>query len=107
MNIYRKRKCQYCSFIIKLFGTLTNVFFFLLVTVISSCRNKSDSGQPSGARPGSQPIVVEAIVAKVRSISHTITVSGTLIPFEETTLMPEVGGRVISVHHVTSGQGRL
>ncbi len=98
MKITKKRKFLYCFFTGKSFGTFTIVFFFLLVTIISSCKRKSDGGKASDAKPGSQPIVVEAVVAKISSISHSITVSGTLIPFEETTLMPEVGGRVISVH---------
>jgi membrane fusion protein, multidrug efflux system len=98
MKIVKKREYQNISFMGKLSGTFTFVFVILLVIIVSACLRKSDGGKTYEAKPGSQPIVVEAVVAKVRPISHSITVSGTLIPFEETTLMPEVGGRVISVH---------
>jgi membrane fusion protein (multidrug efflux system) len=77
--------------------TLVAIFLFSLA-FFSSCRKKNYNAQTSGSRPGSQAIVVEGLVVKVSSISQSITLSGTLIPFEETTLMPEVVGRVITVN---------
>jgi membrane fusion protein, multidrug efflux system len=92
------RNCQYFSSGSKLSGKFPVAIFFLSIPIFLSCGKKGGSGQSPEARPGARPIVVEAVVARVSSISHVITVSGTLIPFEETTLMPEVGGRVINVN---------
>jgi membrane fusion protein (multidrug efflux system) len=78
-----------------------NLFLLALIfsaVAFSSCLKKKDSMQASGARPGSQPVVVEGIQAKVVPVNQTITLSGTLIPFQETTLMPEVVGRVIRIN---------
>ena len=74
---------------------------FLILTVVllmASCGKKKESGLVNGPRPGSQAVVVEGLIAKISSISQSIMVSGTLIPFQETTLMPEVVGRVITVN---------
>ena len=85
-------------------GIATKLSLTLLVIAIASsitltsCLKKNASNQSSGARPGSQSIVVEGVIAKVVPINQTISLSGTLIPFQETTLMPEVVGRVITIN---------
>jgi membrane fusion protein, multidrug efflux system len=83
-------------------GTKFRALFLLLsvfsLLLLSSCLKKNVNKQSAGARPGSQPVVVEGIVAKVIPVNQVVTVSGTLIPFQETTLMPEVVGRVIQIN---------
>jgi len=78
--------------------TLLLVFSFISLLLLSSCLKKSGSAQATGARPGSLSVVVEGVVAKVTPVNQIITISGTIIPFQETTLMPEVVGRVINVN---------
>jgi membrane fusion protein, multidrug efflux system len=82
----------------KLSGVIMVAAFVLPGLIVSSCKKKSEGGQVAGTRPGSQAVVVEGLVVRPTSISHSIMVSGSLIPFEETTLMPEVGGRVVNVN---------
>lgn len=85
-------------------GITKKLSLTLLVAVIgssitfTSCLKKNESNKASGSRPGSQAIVVEGVIAKIVPINQTISLSGTLIPFQETTLMPEVVGRVITIN---------
>jgi membrane fusion protein (multidrug efflux system) len=44
------------------------------------------------------PVRVEGAVVKRDSIDHSIIVPGTLAPFDETVLMPDVQGRVVSIN---------
>ena len=51
---------------------------------------------------------IEGVIARPALLEQNIVVSGTLKPFEETVLMPDVGGRVVSINfqegmHVTKG----
>jgi membrane fusion protein (multidrug efflux system) len=41
---------------------------------------------------------VEGVIVKPTILDQTITISGTLKPFEETVLMPEVAGRVVDIN---------
>jgi membrane fusion protein (multidrug efflux system) len=78
--------------------TLFLMFSIFSILALTSCLKNGGKAQAGGARPGSQTVVVEGIVAKVTPVNQTITISGTLIPFQETTLMPEVVGRVIRIN---------
>lgn len=77
------------------------IFFYTLLAVIiavtPACMKKAGPAD-KGARPGSQTLVVEGVIAKVKPVIQTIQVSGTLKPFEETVLMPEVVGRVVNIN---------
>jgi membrane fusion protein, multidrug efflux system len=61
-------------------------------------------GCASGSSKSNQPVkkagtpMVEGFIVKPTTISHTITVSGTVKPFEETVLMSDVSGRVVSLY---------
>ena len=53
---------------------------------------------------------VEGVIVKPTVLDQTITISGTLKPFEETVLMPEVVGRVVNINLSEGGfvkQGTL
>ena len=64
---------------------------------LSGCRSKD----PVKTEPGRQTNVIsniEGFVVRPSTIEQTISVSGTLKPFEETVLMPEVSGRVVNIN---------
>ncbi len=58
----------------------------------------------SGAPKNKQPVkqqgapAVEGFVVRPTTLTRSISVSGTVKPFEETVLMPEISGRVIALH---------
>jgi len=65
-------------------------------TLICSCSGKSDQ-KKSGNKTKENP-PVEWTIVKPSVLQETITVSGTLKPYEETTLQPEVSGRVVKIN---------
>ncbi len=78
--------------------TLLLLFTVISPLLLTSCLKKTKNEQAVGSRPGSLSVVVEGVIAKVTPVNQTITISGTIIPFQETTLMPEVVGRVININ---------
>ena len=66
------------------------------IIALCNCQGSKDKKQQS------QQIrivpVVEGFMVKPTSIHQTIYISGTLKPFEETVLMPEVAGRVVTLN---------
>jgi membrane fusion protein, multidrug efflux system len=69
----------------------------LIVSVLCSCQSNAPAKNPGGRQFGATP-VVEGFVVKPSVIQQVISISGTLRPFEETVLMPEVTGRVVNVN---------
>lgn len=62
-----------------------------------SCKSKNKDGQ--GAKKQDNTVdFLEGYIVKPIKLDQTINVSGTLKPFEETTLMPEVAGRVVNIN---------
>jgi membrane fusion protein (multidrug efflux system) len=77
----------------------TLLCFFLLAGIMASCR--SNSTGPAKKAPGNQFTAIPAVegfVVKPSALIQTITISGTLKPYEETVLMPEVAGRVVIIN---------
>lgn len=72
------------------------LFAFALV-LGASCKSKKDN-QAAG-RPRMQgPVTADAFRVARSSISENIEVPGSLLPFEETQLRAEVGGRVVALN---------
>jgi len=75
------------------------VFFALVLFACGSSSSKED--KPSGAggaRPGNIPVQAEAYVVKTRVMSEDLEVPGTLLPFEETEIRPEISGRLVALN---------
>jgi membrane fusion protein, multidrug efflux system len=70
---------------------------FILVNLFHSCDPAPKNSKATDAG-GNILSYVEGIVVKPSVLEQKIMVSGTLIPFEETVLMPEVPGRVVSIN---------
>lgn len=76
----------------------------LALLALAGCRTGSApserAGGGSGGGPGGGPSSppVEGYVVSPRALERTLSVSGTLKPFEEVTLMPETAGRVVALH---------
>ncbi|MGE5424312.1 MAG: efflux RND transporter periplasmic adaptor subunit, partial [Syntrophothermus sp.] len=67
-----------------------------LVVMISGCKNKAaEIAGKSGLKEVSN---IEGFLVKPVVLESEINVSGSLRPFEETVLMPEVPGRVVSIN---------
>ena len=69
----------------------------LLAAFLVSCRSSSGDKKPGGARQ-SGPQIVEGFIVRPSVLEQSATVSGTIRSFEETTLMPDISGRVIMIN---------
>lgn len=69
----------------------------LLVFVLLSCENKKKNAPPPNAsgQRGNRPMQAEGFIVKTRSLSENIEVPGTLLPYEETEIRPEISGRIV------------
>ena len=56
--------------------------------------DKSKTGKPGG-RQASGPLKVEGYVVKTSVLNQSIDIPGSLLPFEETEIHPEVAGKVV------------
>lgn len=75
------------------------ITFFLFL--VQACREKSASPAPTSGSPGRasyNTTSVEGYVVKPLPLSEKVTVSGTLVPAEETELHPEATGRVVRIN---------
>ncbi len=71
----------------------------VIILTFSSCNSKKESQASGGGQRRPQgPLQVDGFVVRERSISEKIEVPGTLLPFEETQLRAEVGGRVVQLN---------
>lgn len=79
----------------------------LLGTLICSCGSGKSDKEKSGNKSKEIP-PVEWVVVKTSVLQEIINVSGTIKPYEETVLQPEVSGRVVNLNlpegkYVTQG----
>jgi membrane fusion protein (multidrug efflux system) len=77
--------------------TVLLLAFFAFIAGMQ-CSNKPAAPAPATGNKFNVTPMVEGFVVKPIEITQAISISGTLIPFEETVLMPEVTGRVIALN---------
>jgi membrane fusion protein, multidrug efflux system len=80
-------------------------FAGILIILLNSCAAKTDNNK---AAKSNVVDYIEGIIARPALLEQNITVSGTLKPFEETVLVPDIAGRVVSINfqegmHVSKG----
>lgn len=70
---------------------------FILSFIFISCESKKKPDAPAGGgRPGGdRPVQAEAFVVRTKSLSENLEVPGTLLPYEETEIRPEISGRIV------------
>lgn len=73
------------------------LFIMIVALVATSCSEKPEQA-PTGRRGQQGPLVVDGYVVRKTSISENIEVPGSLLPFEETQIRAEVGGRVVQMN---------
>lgn len=69
---------------------------FFLSFIFISCESKKKPDAPAGGRSGGdRPVQAEAFVVRTKSLSENLEIPGTLLPFEETEIRPEISGRIV------------
>ena len=75
---------------------IVSVFFALVLIACSDSSSKENASTPkSGNRPPTSAIQAEAFIVKARVMSEDLEVPGTLQPYEETEIRPEMSGRLV------------
>jgi membrane fusion protein, multidrug efflux system len=76
-----------------------NLLAAIVFLFISSCGSKSKDPDPpkrgGGKRPAATSLSVEGFLVQPTILHSSIEVAGTLLPFEETEIHPEVAGKVV------------
>ena len=72
------------------------VFAFVFIALLS-CESKKTSSPPPNAatQRGNRPMQADGFIVRTKSLSENIEVPGTLFPFEETEIRPEISGRIV------------
>jgi membrane fusion protein, multidrug efflux system len=71
----------------------------LLCCALTSCKEEKAKAAEGAAVPrGNAPIQAEGFIVKERSLSENIEVPGSLLPFEETQIRPEISGRLVQLN---------
>src|SRR5688572_6684490 len=74
------------------------VLLTVTVFLIGSCNDKEPQQLAGGAGREQGPIPVDGFIVSERIISENIEVPGSLLPFEETQMRAEVGGRIVQLN---------
>jgi membrane fusion protein, multidrug efflux system len=69
----------------------------LAIAVLVSCNSKKVP-EAGGAKRQQGPLMVDGYVVSKSSVSEKIEVPGSLLPFEETEIRAEVGGRIVELN---------
>ena len=70
-------------------------FAGILIILLSSCAAKTDNNKSAKSNAVG---FIEGVVARPTLLEQSILVSGTLKPYEETVLMPDIAGRVVAIN---------
>ena len=74
-----------------------SILLIIAGILIVSC-GKKQANEPSKGQKGRNQLAVDAIIAKPSLLANQITVSGSLLAFEEVALMSEMSGRVVLIN---------
>jgi membrane fusion protein (multidrug efflux system) len=80
-----------------IFRSLKFLVVLIGLSILSGCNSKKgETGGP--ARPAQGPVSVDAFRVSQSSISEDVQIPGSLLPFEETQIRAEVGGRIVALN---------
>lgn len=70
----------------------------LLLTLIACKEEKKEKEAAINTTRGNTILQVEGFVVKTKSLSENLEIPGTLLPFEQTEIRPEITGRVVKLN---------
>ena len=70
---------------------------FCTMIMVVSCNAKKED-KPVAKSPASQVTKVDGYVVKQEPMSESLQIPGSILPFEETEIHPEISGRVVSIN---------
>ncbi|MEP6597162.1 MAG: efflux RND transporter periplasmic adaptor subunit [Ginsengibacter sp.] len=82
----------------KYWKILAGILFLFYISACSSKSKDSATTNVAGSKPPSNaPLSIEGYLVQASVLNSSIEVAGTLLPFEETEIHPEVSGKIISL----------
>jgi membrane fusion protein, multidrug efflux system len=79
-------------------ASVKNVLPFFILVAFISCSDNKGPAPLAAARPRQGVVNVDAFVVKESSVSQDVQIPGSLMPFEETQIRAEVGGRIVELN---------
>lgn len=71
----------------------------LLTILFISCKEEKKSSAPANSpNRSNMPVQAEAFVVRTTSLSENLEIPGTLLPYEQTEIRPEITGRVVNLN---------
>ncbi|HYG02409.1 MAG TPA: efflux RND transporter periplasmic adaptor subunit [Chryseosolibacter sp.] len=78
-------------------NSVSAVFSLVVLFVVFGCDSKKDSPAASAGRTRG-PVGADGFIVRPSAVSEEVEVPGSLLPFEETDLRAEIGGRIIDIN---------
>ncbi|QEC44524.1 efflux RND transporter periplasmic adaptor subunit [Pseudobacter ginsenosidimutans] len=70
----------------------------LLSTSIIACKEEKKDEKPAGPARGNANLQADGFVVRTTSLSENLEVPGTILPYEQTEIRPEISGRVVQLN---------
>ncbi|WP_127125024.1 efflux RND transporter periplasmic adaptor subunit [Pseudoflavitalea rhizosphaerae] len=70
----------------------------LLSTSIIACKEEKKNEKPAGPARGNANLQADGFVVRTTSLSENLEVPGTILPYEQTEIRPEISGRVVQLN---------
>lgn len=77
---------------------IRSVALALLFVSFIACKEEKKTDAPAAGAPRNAPLQVEAFIVKTQALSENLEVPGTLQPYEQTEIRPEITGRVVKLN---------
>lgn len=70
----------------------------LLSSVLIACKEKKKDAAPAAPARAGGPLQAEGFVVRTTSLSENLEIPGTILPYEQTEIRPEISGRVVQLN---------
>lgn len=70
----------------------------LLSSSIIACKEEKKDEKPTAPAKGAGQLQAEAFIVRTTSLSENLEVPGTILPYEQTEIRPEISGRVVQLN---------
>lgn len=70
----------------------------LLSSSIIACKEEKKNEKPAAPAKGAGQLQAEAFIVKTTSLSENLELPGTILPYEQTEIRPEISGRVVQLN---------
>ena len=75
----------------------TLIYAITFIALITSCKSEVSDKKQLNSQSKTLSLI-QGFVVKPSTLDQTISISGTLKPFEETVLMPDIAGRIVQIN---------